>query len=117
VEVQLERNQKYLLLRVSGDLRLAGQPQVQETLLMTFLSGLAGSVPQHLVLSLRGLTHLDSSGVRALVRVAAECSNRQIGVRVVLPPGAPGDVLRLTRVFERWPTFDEEAAALPAAEA
>ncbi len=66
------------------------------------------------ILSLQGLTHVDTMGISALVRVPIECAKRSIGLKVVLPSGVAGLALESIRIFHAWPNFSDEASALPA---
>lgn len=104
------------MLRVRGDSRLWGKGDVEQQLLKTFRSGLE-STPAQVVLSLAPISSIDTLGIAALVRVLIECSKRQIDLKVVMPPGAAGDALRCVRVFEPWPEFADEKAAIEAARA
>ena len=106
----------FLVLRLKGNMRLWGRPELEESLMKDFRSGL-GDNPGQLVLSLGGLTNLDTLGIAALVRVLIECTKRKIDLKVVMPPGTPGEALRCVRVFEPWPEFREEEEAVQAARA
>ena len=96
-------------------MRLWGNSEHEENLLKVFRSGM-DQKPSQLVLSLSGLSNLDTLGIAALVRVLIECGKRKVELKVVMPPGAPGEALRCVRVFEPWPEFKEEKAAVEAAQ-
>ncbi len=114
MEAQLERHPGVLVLRVKGDLRLWNRPESKEKLLETFRSGLEDR-PAQLVLSLHGLTYVDTQGISALIRVLLDCCEQKIGLKIVMPQGMAGEALRCIRIFEPWPRFEDEAAALRAA--
>ncbi len=116
MEAELERHPGFLVLRVKGNMRLWGHPELEARLLQTFRAGLDDS-PAQLVLNMGGLTNLDTLGIAALVRVLIECSKRKMDLKVVLPPGMAGEALRCVRVFEPWPSYQDEQAAIQAAAA
>ena len=68
------------VLSISGELDVVSVPDVMEQLpaLVTAASGL--------VVDLRAVTFLDSSGVRLLHRLAHSCAAAGTGLRVVAPP-------------------------------
>ena len=111
MQASLQRHSHCAVLRVSGDLRLWNhEPEEQEVLkLLPADMVLPG---KRLVLGLAGLTHIDSLGITALVKIVILCTKNQVGVCTVLPGGAPGQALRATRIFESWPEFKSEDAAL-----
>ncbi len=110
----MEWHPRFGVLRLKGDMRLWGRPELEEQLLKTFQSGMQDLVNQ-LVLNLAGITTLDTMGITALIRVLIECTKRRIGLRVVMPSGVAGESLRRVRVFEPWPSYKDEAAAVRAA--
>lgn len=70
------------VLSITGDLDVVSVPQVLER--VPELVADAGA----LVVDLREVTFLDSSGVRFLHRLAHTCASAGTGVRVVAPPGS-----------------------------
>ncbi len=116
LKTEVERQPGFLILRLKGNMRLWGRPELEKELVEAFRSGLEGN-PAQLILSLSGLTNLDTLGIAALVRILIECSKRKIELKVVMPPGTPGDAIRCVRVFEPWPEFKEEQEAVQAARA
>lgn len=115
MEAELERHSTFVLLRFKGDLRLWNRPEVEQRLLASLQSGLEGA-PSQVVLSLSGVTSIDTSGIAALVRVPIECARRNLELKVVMPPGMPGEALRRVKIFDYWPNFPEESSAVePAA--
>ncbi len=116
LEVQLERHPAFLLMRVKGDLRLWNNATAEEGLLRGFKSSLCDS-PKQLVLSLRAVKYLDTRGICALVQLLVECARQRAEIKVVMPPGMPGQALKYVRIFEHWARFEDEATAFQAAEA
>ena len=114
MEEELERRGECLILRVKGDMRLWGNPEQADRLLEKLHSEL-DDPPVQLVLSLGGVTHVDTRGIMALAPVLEECSKRKIGLKVVMPSGAAAEPLRYVRIFAPWPSFPNETAALQAA--
>ena len=70
------------------------------------------SLPAQLILSLGGITRLDTAGIRPLVRVVIECTKRNISPKVVLPAGVAGQALRQLHIFDAWPEFPDEVSAV-----
>jgi anti-anti-sigma regulatory factor len=113
MEVELERHPRFLLLRISGDLRLWSHPHTEERLLGLLYAALEEKT-ERVLLSLRGLTLIDSLGIAALVRVPISCLRRSLDVKVVMPAGAPGEALKQLGIFWAWPVYEDEAAAVRA---
>jgi len=109
MEVNTETSASFLIIRVSGEMRLWGQAGEQERPL-TLLRAVE-AIPGPVVLNMTGITRLDTSGIGALVRILIECSKREIELRVVLPRGFACEVLRRVRIFEQCASFESEAAA------
>jgi anti-sigma B factor antagonist len=63
---------------------------------------------RRLVIDLRAVTFLDSSGLRGLVLAARRCADRDTELRIVRGPGTPRELFRLTRLDEDLPLLDEE---------
>ncbi len=81
---------------VLGDLRLYGRGEREHELLAAFQDVLSARAVD---LDLRGITHLDSSGVAALARFTIDCRRLHLPLAVALPEGVSGDTLRMLRVF------------------
>ena len=114
MEAELERRGECLILRVKGDMLLWSKPEQAESLQEKLHSGL-DDPPAHLVLSLGGVTHVDTRGIMALAPVLEQCSKRKIGLKVVMPSGVAAEPLHYVRIFAPWPSFPNETAALQAA--
>ena len=70
------------VLRIAGELDVVSVPDVLDQV-PALVAGAAA-----LVVDLREVSFLDSSGVRFLHRLAHTCAASDIGVRVVAPPGS-----------------------------
>ncbi len=107
---QLERHPQHLLVRITGDLRLWNHSDREEEVLGTTFAGLEEH-PQQVVLSLRGVSFVDSCGIAALVRILVRCVRQGTGLQVVIPTGIAGEALRRIHIFDAWPELKEEPAA------
>ncbi len=109
MKITLEALAGILILRVSGDMRIWRFEEEQEHLLILLR---AQEAPvKRAILSLAEVHHMDTAGVGALARLLIECSKREIELRVVLPGGFPGQMLKRIHLFDKWPAFPDEAAA------
>ena len=94
-EVHLTPDRERLLVAPSGELDIATSDQMQAALLEQFDNGFA-----HVVADLRGLTFIDSTGIRTLWQAHQRAA--QAGMRLSLIPGN-GHVnraLRMTGLLE-----------------
>ena len=100
------------VLSITGDLDVVSVPQVLER--VPGLVADAGAV----VVDLREVTFLDSSGVRFLHRLAHTCAGTGTGVRVVAPPESRArrvlDIVGMTLLVDDG--LDAARAALRAAD-
>jgi anti-anti-sigma factor len=81
VTVPLEPSEPHVLA-VTGDLDVVTVPEVLD-LVPTLVAD-----ARTLLVDLRSVSFLDSSGVRLLHRLARTCAERGTGLRVVAPPGS-----------------------------
>lgn len=116
LQSEVEEGSGFLVVRLKGDMRLWGRPEVEQSLLDRFRSVVTDATHQ-VVLSLGGITSLDTMGIATLVRLLIQCTKRKIGLRVVMPSGVAGESLRRVRIFDAWPTYPDEPAAVRAASA
>jgi len=113
LEAEFEKHDGYLLARIKGDVRLWGRSDVEKDVLERFRNSVAEDT-KHLVLNLSRISYLDTMGIAAMVRILIECSKRKLELKLVLPGGVPGESLRRVRIFEPWPSYHDEAAAVRA---
>lgn len=116
MEAELEKQDSSLVLRLKGDVRLWGRSEMEKDLLERFRNELTDTT-KCVILNLSRITYLDTMGIAAMVRLLIECSKRHIDLKVVMPTGVPGESLRRVRIFEPWPSFHDESAALRATQA
>ena len=111
MQASLQSHDGCAVLRVVGDLRLWDHAGVEHEMLKLVPPDkpLPGN---RLVLNLTGLTHIDSLGITALVKVVIGCVKREVGIGTILPSGTAGQSIRSTRIFAAWPEFENEDAAL-----
>ena len=105
MNVDVERRGEAAIVTVSGELDLASAPHLDERLR-------ACEDGTHTVLvDLRGLTFMDSSGLRVIL--AADARARSRGGRLLLVPGPPGvqRVFQLTLLDTRLEFVDDVPSA------
>jgi anti-sigma B factor antagonist len=100
-DVRTERRADHLRVLVSGELDLFREADLRRAV----DDVLADTTPERLVLDLRGVQFLDSSGLRALLMCRDRA--RSLGVPLALAV-APGPVTRLLDVagVHNWFTYD-----------
>ena len=111
MDITIETSPSSILLRLSGDLRLWSHED-EEQHLVRAIRTIGQQFPEHLVLSLSSVERVDSLGIGSLVRVLLECARRNVELAVILPRGVAGEAIRRLRVFDGWPSFPDESAAL-----
>jgi anti-anti-sigma factor len=107
-ECKVSREPEHVRLSLYGELDIAAAPEVDEE-----LAALERSRPDLIVLDLRGLTFLDSTGLRALL--GADARAREEGRRVVLIQGPEPvqRVLSITGLDDRLDIVTDEAELAP----
>ncbi len=108
---QFEAISGVFVLRVSGDMRIWGRRDAEQQRLVALLRA-QEELPKNMVLNLSGVKQIDSLGVGTLARVVVECSKQHIKLRVILPDGVPGKVLKMVHIFDAFPAFGDESAAV-----
>ncbi len=114
MEVHTESHPEYFLLRIAGDMRLWNRANVEAQLRDKLGEVLENESLRRILLNLRGVTLLDSLGIAALARVPISCLRRNIDMKIVMPPGVPGEALKQLGIFWAWQVFEDEPAALQA---
>jgi anti-anti-sigma factor len=102
LELRIEQDQGAPRLALSGELDLASADELDAS-----LKQLESSEPPILVLDLRELEFMDSTGLRTLI--AADARARERGARVVIvrAPEEVDRVFRLTRMDQHLEVVDE----------
>jgi anti-anti-sigma factor len=104
-------------IRESGDvtiLDLQGRATIgtDSDLLSSQLQGLVASGVRKLLLNLADLTQLDSSGISAITGTYVSISRQGGSLKLLRPCGRVRAVLRVIRLPDIIPTFEDEAQAL-----
>lgn len=113
MRIELERRTDCQFVRLSGDLRFWNHAEQEEKVLAAFATSLENT-PREVLLNLAEVTAIDSRGISTIVRLPARCAQHNIYLKIVMPRGVPGEAIRRVRVFDAWPTFDEESSAVAA---
>jgi anti-sigma B factor antagonist len=85
---------------------------VDRDLLNVQLKKLAAQGVRKLLLNLEDVTQLDSMGISAVVGAHVSLTRQGGSLKLVCPRGRVQDVLRVIRVAEFIPTFEDEIQAL-----
>jgi len=93
-------------LSLSGELDISSAPRVEEE-----LTRVEADAPPVLVLDLRGLAFMDSTGLRLIVSADARAREQGRRLAVVRGPEAVQRIFRVTRLDERLDMVDDPAAA------
>ncbi len=104
-------------IRESGDvtiLDLQGRATIgaDSDLLSSHLQGLVANGVRKLLLNLADLTQLDSSGISAITGTYLSLSHQGGSLKLLCPSGRVRAVLRVIRLPDIIPTFEDEAQAL-----
>lgn len=104
-DLTIETDGTTVRLALAGELDIANATRVEEA-----LASLEQDAPEALVLDLRELAFMDSTGLRIIV--AADARAREHGRRLVVVrgPEAIQRLLRMTRLDERLELVDDPAA-------
>jgi len=108
----------HISTRKSGDVTimdLRGHSTVhvgESDLLSSRLQGLIARGVRNVVLNLRDLTHIDSSGISILVETYVSLKGQGGGLKLLCPCGPVLEVLTAFRLQGIIPSFEDEAQAL-----
>ena len=101
LDVSTEISKGTATLRLTGELDLAGQETFQNGL------GKIESQPlRELFVDLRGLTFIDSSGLRMLITTLRDSRERGLDLAFIKPEGQVREVLEATRLMDELPLVD-----------
>ena len=103
--VQMQQRPDGALLRLTGELDIATVPQVEHA-----LEAARRAQAAHLVLDLRELTFIDSSGLRMVILFADRAREEGWRLTLVSPPEPARSVFRLTGAEENLPFAQEPPA-------
>ena len=105
-------------IREHGDvsiLDLVGRSTVdpgESEFLSKYLRGLTAAGTQKLLLNLANLSRIDSSGVSIIVEIYVSIKRRGGELKLLSPRGRVLDVLRLFRLLDVVPSFEDETNVL-----
>jgi anti-sigma B factor antagonist len=109
-ECKSSREQEHVRLSLFGELDIAAAPQVEEA-----LAEFERERPERIVLDLRGLTFLDSTGLRALLGADARAREESRRVTLIQGPEAVQRVFSITGLDGRLEIVADEAELAPEA--
>jgi len=114
---RLTKNKLQISIRESGDvtiLDLRGRATIGDGryLLSVHLRKLVAKGVRKLLLNLADLMQLDSSGITPVIGTCVSLSRQGGSLKLVCPRGRVQDVLRIMRVADSIPTFEDETQAL-----
>ena len=110
MQISARRMDKTTILDISGDIDLAHSPEVRKMVLLEFREKRTPRV----ILNLRDVNYIDSSGVASLVEGLK--ASRDVGSRLILFGLSPiaHEVLHLSRLLKIFEIYDTEDLALEA---
>ena len=110
MQISAPRMDKTTILDISGDIDLAHSPEVRKMVLLEFREKRTPRV----ILNLRDVNYIDSSGVASLVEGLK--ASRDVGSRLILFGLSPiaHEVLQLSRLLKIFEIYDTEDMALEA---
>lgn len=110
MQISVRRLDKTAILDISGDIDLAHSTEVRRMVLLEFRENRTPKV----ILNLRNVNYIDSSGVASLVEGLK--ASRDVGSRLILFGLSPiaHEVLQLSRLLKIFEIYDTEDKALKA---
>ncbi|SRR5712692_2867250 len=106
LEIDIDRNGACSVVHIQGDIDLKSSPELRSLILDLFEK----RGQERVVLDLKGVNYIDSSGVASLVEGLQEAKKRKARFILSCLNEAPRHVLdltRLTSVFEITPTVED----------
>jgi anti-anti-sigma factor len=105
LELRIEHDRRSPRIALTGELDLASAGELEDG-----LKQLESTGPELIVLDLRELQFMDSTGLRAVLAADARARDRGGRLIVVRPPGEVERVLQVTRMDEHLELVDEPPA-------
>ena len=105
LELETHDQEGAVRLALTGELDISSAPRVEEE-----LERLESASPGLLVLDLRGLVFMDSTGLRLIVSADARAREQGRRLAVVRGPEAVQRIFRVTRLEERLDMVDDPDA-------
>jgi anti-sigma B factor antagonist len=111
VEISVRRLDKITIFDITGHIDLANSPEIRKTL----LKELRELKTPRVILNLKAVKYIDSSGVASLVEGLK--ASRDVGARFILFGLSPSakEVLQLSRLLKVFEVYDDEEQALTSA--
>jgi anti-anti-sigma factor len=106
LEVNTHEEDGSVRLALTGELDISSAPRVDDE-----LTRVEADAPGVVVLDLRGLAFMDSTGLRLIVSADARAREQGRRLVVVKGPEAVQRIFRVTRLDERLDMVDDPAAA------
>lgn len=106
LEVDSEGNNDAVRVALTGELDIASTPELEQA-----LERIEENAPAQIVLDLRGLEFLDSTGLRALVGADARARAAERRLSIVRGPDAVNRIFSVTRLDERLEMLDAPPGA------
>lgn len=105
LELDTEKTDGYVRLALSGELDISSAPQVEEA-----LGRLESDHPSLLLIDLRNLEFMDSTGLRTVISADARAREDGRRLAVVRGPEPVDRIFTVTRLDERLELVDEPAS-------
>jgi anti-anti-sigma factor len=104
-DLHVERRGTTAILRVSGELDITGAERLE-----TCIQELAGNSPDTVVIDLRDVSFMDSTGLRSLIRARALGSEAQWSLKLLRGPDSIHRVFELTKMDDLFDFVDPSEA-------
>jgi anti-anti-sigma factor len=108
-DVTSEQRGDTVLVRLSGELDISSAPKVEDE-----LARVEPARPGLIVLDLRNLAFMDSTGLRLLIAADTRARQQDRRLAIVKGPDPVQRVFRITRLEERLEIMDDVPADTPA---
>jgi anti-sigma B factor antagonist len=92
-DLHVDRRGSMAILRASGELDILGAERLEAC-----IGDLAGNSPDTVVIDLRDVSFMDSTGLRSLIRARARGTEAEWSLKLVRGPGPVHKVIELTRM-------------------
>jgi anti-sigma B factor antagonist len=101
-QIQVERDERVGTVRLDGEFDLSAADRVEEA-----LRSLEAERPAVVVIDLRGVTFLDSTGLRTITSADARARDGDYELRIVRAPEAVQKLLHVTGMDKILPLVDD----------
>ena len=107
-DVTSEQRGDTVIVRLSGELDISSAPKVEDE-----LARVEPDRPEVIVLDLRNLAFMDSTGLRLLIAADTRAREQQRRLQIVKGPETVQRVFRITRLEERLELVDDVPDGAP----